>query len=109
MDEIDRYPHMKGHCLVIDHAPIHTSEYIAKYVESRGYPCAYLPSSSPERNPIEQFWSVVKSKVKHKLLEKETLMSRISETSNSLKPSHLERFTEHSHRCLDKCRNKQAL
>ncbi|ORX59497.1 hypothetical protein DM01DRAFT_1399007, partial [Hesseltinella vesiculosa] len=29
---------------------------------------------SPELNPIEQFWSVVKSKVKrHKLLETETL------------------------------------
>ncbi|KAL1932186.1 hypothetical protein VTP01DRAFT_9242 [Rhizomucor pusillus] len=55
MDEMDQYPHMKGHYLVMDNAPIHTSEDIAKYVESRGYRCAYLPSYSPELNPIEQF------------------------------------------------------
>ncbi|KAG1448982.1 hypothetical protein G6F55_010385 [Rhizopus delemar] len=90
MDEMDRFPHMKGHFLVMDNAPIHTSDNIAKYVESRGYRCAYLPPYSPELNPIEQFWSVVKSKVKrNKFLEKETLMTRISEASNSLKLSDL--------------------
>ena len=55
MDEMDQYPHMKGHYLVMDNAPIHTSVDIAKYVESRGYRCVYLPSYSPELNPIEQF------------------------------------------------------
>lgn len=59
-----------------------------KYVESRGYRCTYLPPYSPELNPIEQFWSAVKSKVKRsKFLKKETLMSRISEASNSLELS----------------------
>jgi transposase len=47
MDEMDRYPYMKSHCLVMDNAPIHTSEDIAKYVKSRGYRCAYLPPYSP--------------------------------------------------------------
>ncbi|KAG1314898.1 hypothetical protein G6F64_001108 [Rhizopus arrhizus] len=99
MDEMDRYPHMKGHYLVMDNAPIHTSEDIAKYIESCGYRYAYLPSSSPELNPIEQFWSVVKSKVKrNKFLEKETL-----------KLSAFKGFVWHSHECLDKCRNKQNL
>ncbi|KAL1926512.1 hypothetical protein VTP01DRAFT_5633 [Rhizomucor pusillus] len=85
MDEMDQYPHMKGHYLAMDNAPIHTSEDIAKYVESRGFRCAYLPSYSPELNPIEQFWSLLKSKVKrNKFLEKETLMTRIREASNSL-------------------------
>ncbi|KAG1037484.1 hypothetical protein G6F43_012858 [Rhizopus delemar] len=110
MDEMDRYPHMKGHYLVMDNAPIHTSEDIAKYVESRGYHCIYLPSYSPELNPIEQFWSVVKSKVKrHRFLEKETLMTRISEASNSLKLSDFQGIVRHSHKCLDKCRNSQPL
>ncbi|CEP16486.1 hypothetical protein [Parasitella parasitica] len=64
MDEMGRFPHMKCHFLVMDNAPIHTSDNTVKYVESRGYRCAYLPSYSPELNPIEQFWSVIKSKVK---------------------------------------------
>ncbi|KAG0738000.1 hypothetical protein G6F23_010000 [Rhizopus arrhizus] len=110
MDEMDQYPHMKGHYLVMDNAPIHTSEDIAKYIESRGYHCVYLPSYSPELNPIEQFWSVVKSKVKrNKFLEKETLMTRISEASNSLRLGDFKGIVSHSHKCLDKCRNRQAL
>ncbi|KAG1426527.1 hypothetical protein G6F58_001440 [Rhizopus delemar] len=110
MDEMDQYPHMKGHYLVMDNAPIHTSEDIAKYIESRGYHCVYLPSYSPELNPIEQFWSVVKSKVKrNKFLEKETLMTRISEASNSLRLGDFKGIVSHSHKCLDKCCNRQAL
>jgi transposase len=110
MDEMDQYPHMKGHCLVMDNAPIHTSEDIAKYIASRGSRCAYLPSYSPELNPIEQFWSVVKSKVKrNKFLEKETLMTRISKASNSLRLSDFEGFVWHSYKCLDKCRNREQL
>ncbi|KAL1928600.1 hypothetical protein VTP01DRAFT_2386 [Rhizomucor pusillus] len=67
----------EGPLAVMDNAPIHKSDDISKYVESRGYQCAYLPSYSPELNPIEQFWSVVKSKVKrNRFLENETLMTR---------------------------------
>ncbi|KAG1150225.1 hypothetical protein G6F37_005257 [Rhizopus arrhizus] len=47
MDEMDRYPYMKGHYLVMNNAPIHTSEDMAKYVKSRGYRCAYLPPYFP--------------------------------------------------------------
>ncbi|KAG1121809.1 hypothetical protein G6F42_012070 [Rhizopus arrhizus] len=110
LDWVHHYPHMKGYYLVMDNAPIHTSEDIAKYVESRGYHCVYLPPYSPGLNPIEQFWSVVKSKVKRsKFLEKETLMTRIGEASNSLRLSDFKMIVRHSHKCLDKCRNRQAL
>ncbi|CEJ01264.1 hypothetical protein RMCBS344292_15298 [Rhizopus microsporus] len=64
LDEIDKYPEMKGHYLVMHNAPIHSSADIGKYIHSRGYRCVYLPPYSPELNPIEQFWSVVKSKSK---------------------------------------------
>ena len=78
LDEMDMYPEMKGYSLVMDNAPIHSSIDIEKYIHSRGYRYVYLPPSSPEMNPTEQFWSVVKSKVKrNKLLEKELLMTRV--------------------------------
>ncbi|EIE82500.1 hypothetical protein RO3G_07205 [Rhizopus delemar RA 99-880] len=81
-----------------------------KYIESRGYRCAYLPSYSPELNPIEQFWSVVQIKVKrNKFLEIETLMTRISKASNSLKLSEFKGFVGRSHKCLEKCHNKEQL
>ena len=63
-DDMDKYPQMKGHYLIMDNAPIHTSTDIAKYIEYCEYRCAYLPPYSSELNPIEQFWSVAKSKMK---------------------------------------------
>ena len=67
----------------------------------------YLPPYSPELNLIEQFWLVVvKSKVKrNKFLEKETLMDRITEASNSLKLSDFKGIVRYFHKCLDKGRN----
>ncbi|KAG1052847.1 hypothetical protein G6F43_005032 [Rhizopus delemar] len=55
LDEMDKYPEMKGHYLVMDNAPIHNSAAVRKYIYSRGYRCVYLPPYSPELNPIEQF------------------------------------------------------
>ncbi|EPB93116.1 hypothetical protein HMPREF1544_00190 [Mucor circinelloides 1006PhL] len=55
---------MKGHYIVMDNALIYTHENIKKYIEYRGYRCVYLPTCSPELNPIEQFWAIAKSKVK---------------------------------------------
>ncbi|KAG1179640.1 hypothetical protein G6F71_000853 [Rhizopus microsporus] len=110
LDEMDKYPEMKGHYLVMDNAPIHSSTDIGKYIHSRGYRYVYLPPYSPELNPIEQFWSVVKSKVKrNKFLERETLMTRISEACDSLYLSDFNGFVSHSVKCFDKCLNKERL
>ncbi|CEG66484.1 hypothetical protein RMATCC62417_03057 [Rhizopus microsporus] len=110
LDEMDKYPEMKGHYLVMDNAPIHNSTDIGKYINSRGYRFAYLPPYSPELNSIEQFWSVVKSKVKrNKFLEKESLMTRISEACDSLYLSDFKGFVSHSVKCFDKCLNKERL
>jgi hypothetical protein len=110
LDEMDKDLEMKGHYLVMDNAPIHSSTDIGKYIHSRGYRYAYLPPYSPELNPIEQFWSVVKSKVKrNKFLEKESLMTRISEACDSLHFSDFKGFFSHSAKCFDKCLNKEKL
>lgn len=90
---------MKGQYLVMDNAPIHKSENIAKYIRSRGYRCACLRSYSPELDSIEQFWSVVKrSKVRRNMFpEKGSLMTRIGEACDSLMLSDVQRFVSHSH------------
>ncbi|KAG0768150.1 hypothetical protein G6F33_003026 [Rhizopus arrhizus] len=110
LDEIDKDLEMKGHYLVMDNAPIHSSIDIGKYIHSRGYRYAYLPPYSPELNPIEQFWPVVKSKAKrNKFLEKESLMTRISEACDSLHLNDFKDFFSHSAKCFDKCLNKEKL
>ncbi|KAG0177271.1 hypothetical protein DFQ28_009577 [Apophysomyces sp. BC1034] len=64
---------------------IHTSSEIDELTASRGYKCVYLPPYSLELNPIEQFWSVVRNKVKRsELSDKEDLRTRITETCNTM-------------------------
>ncbi|GAN11278.1 conserved hypothetical protein [Mucor ambiguus] len=110
LDEMNKYPEMKGHYLVMDNAPIHSSTGIGKYIHSQGYRCAYLPPYSPELNPIEQFWSVVKSKVKrNKFLEKESLMTRISEACDSLHFSDFKGFVSHSAKFFDKSYQRKII
>ncbi|ORZ07452.1 hypothetical protein BCR42DRAFT_463121 [Absidia repens] len=76
LDEMDKCTELKGYYLVMDSAPIHSSADIEKYIHSsRISICLYS----------SQFWSVVESKAKkNKFLEKETLMTRISEACDSL-------------------------
>lgn len=65
----------------MDNALIHTN----KHLEGRGYGCIYLPSYSPELNPIEQFWSVFKSKLKREtLIDEETLITEYFKASTGI-------------------------
>ena len=97
MDVMDSHPEFKGHYIVMDNAPIHKHKDIQKYIESRRYRCVYLPPYSPKLNLIEQFWSVVKSKLKsEKLLEEETTTMRIQDAGNKVLISGLRRFCHYS-------------
>lgn len=106
---MDIYPEMKGFNLIMDNAPIHSSYEVNQMVENRkkNYKCVYLPPYSPELNPIEQFWSIVKHKVKrNQLMESETLAQRITEACNQVPTSHLFNITQHSKNHLKNCLNK---
>ncbi|CEP15746.1 hypothetical protein [Parasitella parasitica] len=110
IDILDKHPQFKGHYLVMDNAPIHTNVDIRRYVESRGYGCVYLPPYSPELNPIEQFWSVVKSKLKRvKLLVDEDLTARIGDATNQVLYSVLEGFARYSDNKFAVCLNRETL
>jgi transposase len=107
MDELGKLQHMQNCYLIMDNAPIHTRKSIEEYINQRKYRCIYLPPYSPELNPIEQFWSVAKSKLKRcALLHQETLSSRITEACNDISISYLRGFINHSVKRFDDCVNK---
>lgn len=54
LDEMSKYPEIKGYYFVMNYALLQNSTDIEKYIYSRGYRYAYLPPYSPESNPIEQ-------------------------------------------------------
>jgi transposase len=108
LDVMDRHEQFRGHYLVMDNAPIHMHEDIQKHIESRGYGCVYLPPYSPELNPIEQFWSVCKSKLKREqLLDEEAPTTRIADACNRVLYSDLQGFCRYSASKFDDCLNRK--
>ncbi|KAG1165623.1 hypothetical protein G6F36_013265 [Rhizopus arrhizus] len=104
MDVMDNHIQFQNYYLVMDNAPIHQSKEIEELITSRGYRCIYLPPYSPELNPIEQFWSVVKSHVRRDELKTEDgLSDRIAVACNKIPYDHLYRFINYSVGKFDDC------
>lgn len=104
---MDEFPEMKGYFIIMDNAPIHVPEMIDPIIMQRGYTPVYLPPYSPELNPIEQFWSIIKAKVRRtKLSDLDTLTTRTIEAGEAAPIFHLENIIQHSVNQFEKCRNK---
>ncbi|KAG1271456.1 hypothetical protein G6F63_011797 [Rhizopus arrhizus] len=96
MDIMDTFPDMQGYHIVMDNAPIHVPAMIDPLIEKSSYVPVYLPPYSPELNPIEDFWAIVKSKVKrYALKDTETLTSRIIEYCEEVPLQHLQNCVQH--------------
>ncbi|EPB87867.1 hypothetical protein HMPREF1544_05396 [Mucor circinelloides 1006PhL] len=90
LDIMDLDRSLMGSYLVMDNCSIHKSHPMFRKIESRGYRVMYLPPYSPELNPIEQFWAIVKGKMKrHRLMTEENLSSRIADACNDIHFSDL--------------------
>jgi transposase len=53
-----------GQTVIWDNATFHKSPRIAEAFEQAGVRLLFLPPYSPDLNPIEQFWSVVKARIR---------------------------------------------
>jgi transposase len=107
LDIMDLNEDLKGNYLVMDNCTIHKSNPMMRKIESRGYKLMYLPPYSPELNPIEQFWAILKGKLKrHKLLTEEKMSDRIAEACNAIPAEILYNFASHSKRQIIQCYNR---
>jgi hypothetical protein len=75
LDVMDLDEKLKGCYLVLDNASIHKSQPMKRKIEKRGYKLMHLPPYSPELNPIEQFWALVKRKLKRDRMMSEEVVS----------------------------------
>ena len=62
-----------GDVLVIDNASFHHGDEITEMVASAGCKIWYLPPYSPDLNKIERWWSVLKTWMKQRIQEFETI------------------------------------
>lgn len=98
---------LKESYLVMNNCTIHKSKPMMRKIESFGYKLMYLSLYSPELNLIEQFWAILKGKLKcHKLLTEERMSDRIAEACNTIPSEILYNFASHSERQSIQCYNK---
>jgi transposase len=63
----------RGDIIIIDNASFHKGEYIREIIESAGCEIWYLPPYSPDLNKIENWWAVLKTWMRQRLKEFETV------------------------------------
>ena len=99
---------LQGRYLIMDNAPIHTSQDVQNLITSRGYHCIYLPPYSPFLNPIEEMWSKIKLGVRREeVTTKDTLIPRITEASKAVTITDCVGWIRHSVSFFDRCINKE--
>ena len=54
----------KGQVIIMDNAPIHKNKKIRFIIEQAGCRLLFLPTYSPDLNPIENYWAVMKNQIK---------------------------------------------
>ncbi|KAG1039068.1 hypothetical protein G6F43_012584 [Rhizopus delemar] len=110
LDVMDLDESLKGCYLVLDNASIHKSQPMVRKIEKRGYKLMHLPPYSPELNLIEQFWALIKRKLKRgRMLAEENLSSKIADACNQVLISDLYGFASHSKRQIMDFYNKTPM
>lgn len=62
-----------GQTVIMDNASFHKSKKIKDLIEGKGCHLIYLPAYSPDLNPIEHYWHMVKTKMRRFLKAEKNL------------------------------------
>jgi len=86
----------KGRVVVMDNLSAHKGERIRELIEERGCELVYLPSYSPDFNPIEEAFSKIKGLVrKDEARTKEALIEAIGSALSAVTSGDARSFFEH--------------
>ena len=86
----------KGQVVVMDNLSAHKGERVRELIEGRGCELLYLPSYSPDFNPIEEAFSKIKNLIrKAEARSRETLLEAIGAAISALSAQDARGFFEH--------------
>jgi len=86
----------KGQVVVMDNLSAHKGERVKELIEAKGCELLYLPSYSPDFNPIEQAFSKLKSYLRAACARsQDTLMEVIGKALSTITVSDAEGYFEH--------------
>jgi transposase len=86
----------EGQVVVMDNLSSHKAQRVRELIEGKGCELLYLPSYSPDFNPIEQAFSKLKSYLREACARSyETLTEVIGEALRTISASDAESFFDH--------------
>jgi len=97
-----------------DNAPSHSAKATTAYLASidfKGKSLMTWPPCSPDLNPIEQLWSILKRKVYEggqQFSSKEVLWRKVDEAARAIRPSEIRKLTESMDKRLFKVISKHG-
>lgn len=107
MDILDQDPHRKYSVLVMDNVSFHKGRIIGDYIKKRGYKALFIPPYSPDLNPIENYWALLKHYVRRTGIHKNNSLSElvqvVSEASRTIEVSSIRSMINHSVHLFSKC------
>jgi transposase len=77
----------KGQTVIMDNCSIHKSAKVKELIEAAGCFLKYLPPYSPDFNPIENYWAVMKNNIKKIRHKFDDVVDAIDETLKNDKRS----------------------
>jgi transposase len=87
----------KGDVVLLDNAKAHKDPRVATIVQSRGARLEFLPPYSPDLNPIEPAWSLVKKAIRAAAPRVAGALRRIARSArHRVRRSHLLQWFRHS-------------
>jgi len=86
----------RGQVVVMDNLSAHKGERVRELIEGRGCELLYLPSYSPDFNPIEEAFSKIKNLIrKAQVRSREALLEAIGAAISALSAQDARSFFEH--------------
>jgi len=70
----------KGQTVIMDNCSIHKSPKVREKIEKAGCFLMYLPPYSPDLNPIENYWAVMKNHIKKNRHKFDNIVDAIDNT-----------------------------
>ena len=83
--------------VVMDNLAAHKAASVRKALEAAGIAYRYLPAYSPDRNPIEQAWSKLKTRLRVRAARsREALENAIPDALKTITPSDARGWFRHA-------------